>query len=908
MVTYYFPDKYYASDQAYWGLDLSKTPSIKVVGNTAKRFHAVIPMKIGKEENFELKLAALDEWGNADTSYKETVHFNSTDISAGLPANYTFTESDRGVHIFDNLTFKAQGLHKIMVDDGEIFGQTNYAMVKEGAPELNIFFGDTHGHSFFSDGNFFVEESYTYARDVAFLDFASITDHEDGYYGATGRIFPLENWQMLKDTAEEFYNPGKFMTFVASEESALKKTLSGHKNIYYLYNNEDAVIHTMDNPIELWMALRGTKAITIPHHTAASFGVGDFDKFDAEFERLVEVYSMHGSSEYYGNSFPLYSAADPYAGKYVQDALGPKKRRMGIIASSDTHFSPLGSLIPSTEHYVIKYGTGLAAIFASDLNRQKVFDGMYDRHTYGTSGERIFLEFQMDSHLMGEEYSIEANPKINVVAAGTKLLKKIEILKYSDSQGWQTIHTVDPNSEVAIFEYTDSNFVDDSLYYIRVTQADQEMAWSSPIWVEKLQENEIPHDQMSIVYADSEELIKTYHPATLAIDGDKNSFWHTQWYSANPIHPHEIQIDLKNIYELSQLSYLPRQDGSTNGRIKNYELYVSADGQTWEKINNGSFINSMAEQTINIANIPAKYVRLVALNEVLGNPWTSIAEISLKGTLSIPMPPDTAPPGIPLQLSASIVSCNQINLSWQASTDNVGVVGYKVFRDGAQIATTEQTGYSDAGLTGSTQYSYSVLAYDAAGNESEACEAIIAETSAAPFCGDGTCNAQETCSSCLEDCGVCPANPVEISKTGWSLKYVDSQEMTGTNGRAAYAFDNNPNTIWHTEWALTNPDPSHPHEIQIDLGAQYQLTQMRYLPRPGVYLNGTIKDYEFYVSLDGNNWTKIMSGTWAVNQLEKTVDFNSAQARYIRLRALSEAYGNPWTSAAEISLKGYEIN
>ena len=81
-------------------------------------------------------------------------------------------------------------------------------------------------------------------------------------------------------------------------------------------------------------------------------------------------------------------------------------------------------------------------------------------------------------------------------------------------------------------------------------------------------------------------------------------------------------------------------------------------------------------------------------------------------------PADTVPPSTPTTLSASAVSSSQINLTWTASTDNVGVTGYKIFRDGTQIGTTAAASFSDTGLSGSTVCSYTVSANDAAGNNS----------------------------------------------------------------------------------------------------------------------------------------------------------------------------------------------
>jgi len=81
--------------------------------------------------------------------------------------------------------------------------------------------------------------------------------------------------------------------------------------------------------------------------------------------------------------------------------------------------------------------------------------------------------------------------------------------------------------------------------------------------------------------------------------------------------------------------------------------------------------------------------------------------------------PDTEPPTVPTNLSATAVSENQINLTWTASTDNVGVAGYNIFRGASQVGTSDATSFSDTGLEPSTSYEYQVRAFDAAGNLSD---------------------------------------------------------------------------------------------------------------------------------------------------------------------------------------------
>jgi len=110
------------------------------------------------------------------------------------------------------------------------------------------------------------------------------------------------------------------------------------------------------------------------------------------------------------------------------------------------------------------------------------------------------------------------------------------------------------------------------------------------------------------------------------------------------------------------------------------------------------------------------------------------------GCTSVPDDGDNQPPTVPQNLTATVVSASRINLSWHASTDNIGVNGYKIYRDGNVIATPASTTFSDIGLTAATSYSYTVSAYDTAGNNSAQSGSISATTAPPP--GDVTNDGQ----------------------------------------------------------------------------------------------------------------------------------------------------------------------
>ena len=90
---------------------------------------------------------------------------------------------------------------------------------------------------------------------------------------------------------------------------------------------------------------------------------------------------------------------------------------------------------------------------------------------------------------------------------------------------------------------------------------------------------------------------------------------------------------------------------------------------------------------------------------------------------------DTTAPSVPGNVRASAVSAYQTSVTWAASTDNVGVAGYKVYRNGYLVASvTSGTSYSEQGLAASTKYSYAIAAYDAAGNVSAQSPAVSVTT------------------------------------------------------------------------------------------------------------------------------------------------------------------------------------
>ena len=116
-----------------------------------------------------------------------------------------------------------------------------------------------------------------------------------------------------------------------------------------------------------------------------------------------------------------------------------------------------------------------------------------------------------------------------------------------------------------------------------------------------------------------------------AIDGQSGTFWHSRWSPKEVEPPHWLKIDFGKSLKIAAVTYLPRQGGNSNGRVKDYEIFVSADGKQWgQPVAKGTFKNNGNEQTLKLAKpATARYLKFVALSEVSGHKFASIAELDV---------------------------------------------------------------------------------------------------------------------------------------------------------------------------------------------------------------------------------------------------------------------------------------
>jgi chitodextrinase len=206
--------------------------------------------------------------------------------------------------------------------------------------------------------------------------------------------------------------------------------------------------------------------------------------------------------------------------------------------------------------------------------------------------------------------------------------------------------------------------------------------------------------------------------AGLAVDGNSA----TRWASAEAHDPEWITVDLGATASITRVKL-----NWEAAYGKTYKIQTSADGSAWTD----AFSTTTGNGAIDDLTVTGsgRYVRVYGTARGTAYGY-SLWDLEVYGTTGGGSG-DTTPPSTPGSLAATATTSSSVSLAWNASTDNIGVTGYVVSRNGTEIATTGTgTTYTDTGRTPSTSYTYTVKARDAAGNTSGASNTVTATTQA----------------------------------------------------------------------------------------------------------------------------------------------------------------------------------
>jgi hypothetical protein len=337
-----------------------------------------------------------------------------------------------------------------------------------------LILGSIHQHSALSDGMGTYDQGFTRSLYCFNQDFAAISDH-DWFVG--NAILPSE-WDWMQIIDREF-NQQEKITFPAYEWTTPRVPIGfGHKNIYY--PNWGAPIFRFNLDIKqsriLFDSLRQYQGIAIPHHVGWT-GV-DWENHDEEIQPVMEIVSTHGAFEYMGNEPIPHRGGIP--GNFIQDGLA-KGLKFGLIGGSDGHGLKWHHGISRQES---EWETGLMIAIVREKSSEGLFEAIRKRRVYATTGAVIEIDFRMNQHWMGESMVLAHDPEILINVIGTNRLYYVILLK--DNQPIVYLGKDRLEGRGVRKTYIDENLEPGvHWYYLRVIQEDGQMAWTSPIWVER---------------------------------------------------------------------------------------------------------------------------------------------------------------------------------------------------------------------------------------------------------------------------------------------------------------------------------------------------------------------------------------------------------------------------------------
>jgi hypothetical protein len=212
--------------------------------------------------------------------------------------------------------------------------------------------------------------------------------------------------------------------------------------------------------------------MTVAHHVGGGPVATDWSVKPGPKEWLVEISSIHGTSEYYGGEASIYR---PVKGTFVRDAL-LRGYRLGIIGSGDTHDGHPG------QRTIGARVSGLLAVYSPELTREAVWEAFQRRHVYATSGPKTILNFRVADSPMGSEvkWSASRGPvPLSIRVIGCDEIASVEIIRNGEKMFDEKAEGVFVNYLLKDTQMKPGT----SWYYSRILQKDGNMAWSSPVWV-----------------------------------------------------------------------------------------------------------------------------------------------------------------------------------------------------------------------------------------------------------------------------------------------------------------------------------------------------------------------------------------------------------------------------------------
>jgi hypothetical protein len=454
------------------------TPKFRIAANEPATIRVVSPMIVQTGEVFDVRCIVLDRFNNPPSrSFEGTVSLTSSDPEMRIrEQTLSLGLSEREGFWFKGVVLNTPGIQFITVSGDGLQPHTIPIDCKTETPDYRLFWGLLHVHSNLSDGKHSPDVTYRYGRDVGMLDFCALADHN--------QLLDEEKWRVTKDLADRFYLPGQFVTFAGYEWSTSPGIPNrGYRQVYFLDSKDAEIFKGSTN--DVIDSFLDDRVLLVAQLRAGA----DWDSPQPIQQRLVEIHTGFATNEntesLLETTFWRYTATETRKNEIsnygtFQSGLS-KGYRLGVIADGDDHSSTPGRCYFDGGSPNEPNKLGLAAVFAQDLTREDLFRSLYDRHCYGTTGERIFIDFRMDRHRMGSEYETAFPQEIAYRVGSPYDIARLEIPRDNE-----VIRTVSGDGKIVEGVTADDAILPGThYYYLRTYLITGDRAWSSPIWVTK---------------------------------------------------------------------------------------------------------------------------------------------------------------------------------------------------------------------------------------------------------------------------------------------------------------------------------------------------------------------------------------------------------------------------------------
>ena len=304
-------------------------------------------------------------------------------------------------------------------------GASQQSRDKQQAGDYHTYFGDLHNHNSVGYAQGSLGRTFEIAREH--LDFFAFTPH--GYWHDIGHYENnIENkwlngfevtkkrWPQVVAMVHNYDKPGTFVPITGFEWHS---TSLGDYHIIYPYIDGQCVRFDDLRQFQQFAKQRG--AILIPHHPSNRLGHrgANLKWLDPEASPVIEIFSEWGNAEHDRAPSPYVRHTE--GGRWTQNTLQhflAEGYRLGVVASTDDHLGYPGG-----------YREGLAAVLATELTREAIFDAIRNRRTYAVSGDRIGLDFRLNGQVMGQELPYTRRRELAVNVTGWDQIDRVEIIK-----------------------------------------------------------------------------------------------------------------------------------------------------------------------------------------------------------------------------------------------------------------------------------------------------------------------------------------------------------------------------------------------------------------------------------------------------------------------------------------------